>query len=62
LPLLNDAVTDVRVEEGGHLSLTVGTVEVHVPAHPDYEAWSVNGPNGVLLFSTPGGSLALWDA
>lgn len=43
----------VRFSEGANLSVD-----------PDdaYEAWSVSGPDGALVVSTPGGRLAVWSA
>ena len=33
-----------------------------VPPDPDYEAWELAGPEGMLVVSTPGGGLAVWKA
>jgi hypothetical protein len=62
IPLLNADVTGVGVNELGGLSLTVGRTELHCAGHPDYEAWNLSGPNGVLVVCAPGGDLAVWSA
>jgi hypothetical protein len=33
-----------------------------VEPDPAYEAWSVSGPGGALVVSTPGGELAIWKS
>ncbi len=33
-----------------------------VAADPQHEAWTVTGPNGMLIVSVPGGDLAVWHA
>lgn len=35
----------------------------HILVEPDalYEGWSVSGPDGALVVSTPGGKLAIWS-
>ena len=43
----------VTFENGAHLV---------VDSDPAYEAWSVSGPDGALVVSTPGGKLAVWSA
>ncbi|SEI77120.1 hypothetical protein SAMN04487917_102365 [Arthrobacter sp. yr096] len=33
---------------------------IEISADGLYEAWTINGPEGLLLVSCPGGSLAIW--
>jgi len=33
-----------------------------VAADPDYEAWTVAGPDGLKVVSEPGGGLAVWSS
>lgn len=42
------------------ISFTDGTA-IHVEPDPRYEAWTFNGPNGLLIVALPGGGLAIWD-
>jgi hypothetical protein len=37
-----------------------GGARLIVEPDPAYEAWSVSGPDGALVVSTPGGELAIW--
>ena len=62
VPLLNGNVTGVVVKGRGGLSLTIDRTELHCPSHPDFEAWNLTGPDGVLVVCTPGGDLAIWSA
>ena len=62
VPLLNGNVTGAVVNGRGGLSLAIDRSEVHCPSHPDFEAWNLSGPNGVLVVCTPGGDLAVWSA
>lgn len=48
--------------DGGlRVNFTSGAV-LSVEPDPAYEAWSVAGPDGALVVSTPGGKLAVWSA
>ncbi len=60
LPLLDGDVSEVRVDERGGLSVTIGDAALHCDADPDFEAWQCSGPEGVLVVSRPGGDLAVW--
>ncbi|GGJ18108.1 DUF6188 family protein [Paenarthrobacter histidinolovorans] len=42
-----------------HVEFSDGSV-IDVPADNSYEAWTINGPQGLLLVSCPGGSIASW--
>lgn len=59
VPLLNGNVPGVAVNELGGPSLTIDRTELHCPCHPDFEAWNLSGPDGVLVVCTPGEGLAV---
>jgi len=42
-----------------HVDFADGSA-MDVPADKNYEAWTINGPQGLLLVSCPGGSIASW--
>jgi hypothetical protein len=42
-----------------HLAFDGGW-SIEVPPGTDYEPWTLNGPDGLLLVSVPGGDLAIW--
>lgn len=61
LGLLHARVERADAFKDGHLELEFsGGAHLHVPVSPDYEAWSIIGPNGLRLVSLPGGELAVW--
>lgn len=62
VPLLNGDVAAVHIDDRGGLSLVVGGTTLHCPESPEFEAWSLSGPSGVLVVSMPGGDLAVWSA
>jgi hypothetical protein len=41
----------IHMKNGGRIS---------VPADENYEAWTVSGPRGLRIVSTPGGDLSVW--
>jgi Family of unknown function (DUF6188) len=49
-----DGRLDLRFEDGS---------QVHVPIHPEFEAWGISGTGdaaGLRVVSMPGGELAIW--
>ena len=64
LPDLTGRVVTVAQadDEGGlRIDFQDGS-RVLVAADPDYEAWTVAGPDGFKVVSEPGGGLAVWTA
>lgn len=61
LPMLNEVVRDVSVEDGGGLLLTVGDVRLRCDALERYEAWNYSAPGGQLVVCLPGGGLSVWS-
>ena len=61
LALLDAAVTRIVAFKDGRLVMTFqpGWI-IEVPAGLQYEAWTLNGPDGLLLVSVPGGDVAVW--
>ncbi|MBJ7336666.1 MAG: hypothetical protein JHC64_03145 [Mycolicibacterium sp.] len=56
------AVEAAHADDVGGLHVTFeGGARIVVGPDPDYESWHVNGPNGALVLSMPGGGLAVWD-
>jgi hypothetical protein len=61
LALLDLAVRRIVAFKGGRLHLAFGNEwSVEVPPETAYEAWTLSGPDGLLVVSTPGGDLAIW--
>jgi hypothetical protein len=61
LTLLDLAVSRVAAFKDGRLHLAFdGGWSIEVPPGTDYEPWTLNGPDGLLLVSVPGGDLAIW--
>jgi hypothetical protein len=61
LALLDAAVTRIVAFKDGRLVLTFEPAwTIDVPAGHQYEAWTLNGPDGLLLVSMPGGDVAVW--
>jgi hypothetical protein len=61
LGLLQLEVLRATASSRGELALRfVDGTRLDVPADPDYEAWTLNGPNGLLLVSIPGGDVGVW--
>ena len=59
--LVDRTVEDATADDVGALHLTFeGGARLTVEPDPAYEAWSVSGPGGALVVSTPGGKLAIW--
>ena len=59
-PLLGSVTTDVAVDAGGELSLTLGATTVRCPADAHHEAWTAGGPDGTRVVCLPGGGVARW--
>lgn len=61
LALFGRAIDRLTAMKDGALEilLTDGS-SVAVPASETYEAWSIAGPRGSRIISTPGGTLAVW--
>lgn len=51
LTAMNDGALEILLTDGS---------SVAVPASETYEAWSIAGPRGARIISTPGGTLAVW--
>lgn len=61
LPIARSSVTAGFANNLGalHLDFADGSV-LDISADEHYEAWTLNGPDGLLLVSTPGGGLTTW--
>lgn len=61
--LVGHTIDDADVDAAGTLHLIFeGANRLTVEPDPNYEAWSVSGPEGALVVSTPGGKLAVWKS
>lgn len=62
LTLVGKAVQRAVARHGGelHVSFVDGTL-LRVPRVEEYEPWTLNGPEGILIVSISGGGLAIWD-
>jgi hypothetical protein len=59
--LVDRTIEDATADDVGALHLTFERgARLTVEPDPAYEAWSVSGPGGALVVSTPGGKLAIW--
>jgi hypothetical protein len=60
--LVGRVVTVAQADDEGGLRIDFQDgSRVLVAADPDYEAWTVAGPDGFKVVSEPGGSLAVWS-
>lgn len=61
--LVGHVVAESTIDDAGVFTVVFENGSSLV-AKPDkaYEAWTLNGPNGLLVVCMPGGELAVWDA
>lgn len=61
--LVGQIVAESAIDDAGNLTLVFGN-GVTLIAQPDssYEAWTLTGPNGLMVVCMPGGELARWTA
>lgn len=61
--LVGQEVHTAVADDAGSLRVCFsGGASIFVEPDAAYEAWSVSGPDGALVVSTPGGKLAIWSA
>jgi len=61
--LIGRVVTVANADDEGGLRIDFQDgSRLLVAADPDYEAWTVAGPDGFKVVSEPGGGLAVWSA
>jgi hypothetical protein len=61
--LIGRLVTVAQADDEGGLRIDFQDgSRLLVAADPDYEAWTVAGPDGLKVVSEPGGGLAVWSA
>jgi hypothetical protein len=60
--LVGQIIDACTVDDAGSLSVTF-TSGIRLQVNPDdgFEAWTVSGPEGMLVVCTPGGRLAVWS-
>jgi hypothetical protein len=59
--LVGHTIEEAMADGTGALHVVFeGGARLTVEPDPAYEAWSVSGPDGALVVSTPGGELAIW--
>lgn len=61
IQLLNTPVTAAVVDPRGTLTVAFGKANLVVPYDEMYEAWQMRSEEGLLIVSTPGGDLAIWQ-
>jgi hypothetical protein len=60
--LTGQVVTVAMADDSGGLRVDLqGGARLLVPADPNYEAWTVAGPQGLKVVSLPGGGLSVWS-
>jgi hypothetical protein len=47
--------------KNGTLRLVLGSNQLSVRPHPDFEAWQATGPGTLRVVCMPGGQLAVWQ-
>lgn len=61
--LLGHTVEHAVADDGGSLTITFDNgATLAVAPDPDFEAWSITGPDGSIVLSLPGGGLSQWGA
>ena len=58
--LIGQQISSVLVSASGDLAINIGDTQLSVRADPDYEAWELGGPRGVIILCGPGGELTTW--
>lgn len=60
--LVGRIIDACTVDDAGSLSVTfTGGVRLQVDPDDGFEAWTISGPEGMLVVCTPGGKLAVWS-
>ncbi|SHV66400.1 Uncharacterised protein [Mycobacteroides abscessus subsp. abscessus] len=60
--LLGQRVTQAEIGDNGSLSITFDDgSRLHAEPDPDYEAWNLSGPDGLVVVCMAGGTLATWS-
>jgi hypothetical protein len=60
-PLADHRITTADADTAGGLDIEFdGGTRLHVDPDENYEAWTINGPDGQLIVSGPGGGLTEW--
>jgi hypothetical protein len=63
LALFNTTVLSAVAFKPGGLQIAFSNGRLlRVDPDPNYEAWTANGPGGMLFVAMPGGDLAIWSA
>jgi hypothetical protein len=61
--LIGHTIEEATADAAGALHVIFeGDTRLTVEPDEAYEAWSVSGPGGALVVSTPGGELAIWKS
>lgn len=61
--LLGQRVTEAVIGDDGSLSIAFDDGAcLHAGPDAEYEAWTLSGPEGLLIVSMPGGALTTWNA
>jgi uncharacterized protein DUF6188 len=61
--LIDHTIEEATADAAGALHVIFeGDARLTVEPDEAYEAWSVSGPGGALVVSTPGGELAIWKS
>lgn len=58
--LIGQQISSVLVSASGDLAINIGDTQLSVRADPNYEAWELGGPRGVIILCGPGGELVTW--
>jgi len=59
--LVGSTILSIRYNDQGDLELALSGARLRVAGSPDFEAWSLVGPEKERVISMPGGSLAIWE-
>jgi hypothetical protein len=54
-------VSSAETLDDGCLSLRLHDALLHITPHPEYEAWTLTGDDGLLVVCGPGGAVTTWS-
>jgi hypothetical protein len=61
LDLFGQTVMDASASETGELAIDFqGGAAIHIPPHPQFEAWILSAPGAATLVCPPGGGAPVW--
>ena len=63
IKLVGQRIIEAEISDKGTLKVHFeNSVSLSVEADPEYEAWTVTGPAGLIIVCLAGGELSVWNA